>query len=374
MRQVVRDPAQARALPARTSRCTPTTAATSRRAEQEVRGDAGARTACGLLALALRADRTGPARPTRRRPTRSSAKLDAQGASYAASGLGDLALYEGRLRRRGAHLRRGRRRRRRGEGSRSGGEQSSPRSRIRAAAAAAERRGDRGGRAGAGQQQGRQDPLPGRARVCRGGRDRERAHALAAGLAAELQAEPQAYAKIIEGEAALSKGDAREAIKLLDRGQRAARHLDRPLRPRPRLSRRRRLHAGRLGVRSLHQAARRGAGAVPRRGADLRLLPAGLLLPGPRAGRAAERRLRRFLPRVSRHPRAVEGRSPAARGPPPRHRPEQLAGARASATSTAPATSALATRSRGDRRGAAAPCNSPSRSASARWSSWSCPS
>jgi len=38
---------------------------------------------------------------------------------------------------------------------------------------------------------------------------------LAATLAAEVQAEPQAYAKIIEGDAALSKGDARQAIKAL---------------------------------------------------------------------------------------------------------------------------------------------------------------
>jgi eukaryotic-like serine/threonine-protein kinase len=38
---------------------------------------------------------------------------------------------------------------------------------------------------------------------------------LAATLAAEAQAEPQAYGKIIEGAAALSKGDARQAIKAL---------------------------------------------------------------------------------------------------------------------------------------------------------------
>jgi eukaryotic-like serine/threonine-protein kinase len=38
---------------------------------------------------------------------------------------------------------------------------------------------------------------------------------LAAALAAELQAEPQAYAKIIEGAAALSKGDTRQAVKAL---------------------------------------------------------------------------------------------------------------------------------------------------------------
>jgi len=43
----------------------------------------------------------------------------------------------------------------------------------------------------------------------------ERARTLATGLGAELQAEPQAYAKIIEGQAALKAGDARQAIRTL---------------------------------------------------------------------------------------------------------------------------------------------------------------
>ena len=38
---------------------------------------------------------------------------------------------------------------------------------------------------------------------------------LAEGLAAELAAEPQAYAKSVEAEIALSGGDARQAVKLL---------------------------------------------------------------------------------------------------------------------------------------------------------------
>jgi serine/threonine protein kinase/tetratricopeptide (TPR) repeat protein len=41
------------------------------------------------------------------------------------------------------------------------------------------------------------------------------ARALAAGLASELQIEPQAYAKLIEGEAALKEGNGRGAVKLL---------------------------------------------------------------------------------------------------------------------------------------------------------------
>jgi len=41
-----------------------------------------------------------------------------------------------------------------------------------------------------------------------------KAKALASGLSSELQTEPQAYAKLIEGEAALKAGDARGAVKL----------------------------------------------------------------------------------------------------------------------------------------------------------------
>jgi tetratricopeptide (TPR) repeat protein len=42
-----------------------------------------------------------------------------------------------------------------------------------------------------------------------------RARPLIDGLASELQAEPQAHAQIVEGEAALKNGDARQAIKIL---------------------------------------------------------------------------------------------------------------------------------------------------------------
>jgi tetratricopeptide (TPR) repeat protein len=43
----------------------------------------------------------------------------------------------------------------------------------------------------------------------------DRARPLVAGLASELQPEPQAYAKIVEGEIALKNGDARQAINVL---------------------------------------------------------------------------------------------------------------------------------------------------------------
>src|SRR5207249_1786615 len=42
-----------------------------------------------------------------------------------------------------------------------------------------------------------------------------KARPLIAGLAGELQAEPQAYAKIIEGNVALKNGDPRQAIKVV---------------------------------------------------------------------------------------------------------------------------------------------------------------
>jgi len=45
--------------------------------------------------------------------------------------------------------------------------------------------------------------------------DSRRARPVIDGLAAELQAEPQAHAKILEGELALKNGDARQAIKIL---------------------------------------------------------------------------------------------------------------------------------------------------------------
>ena len=82
------------------------------------------------------------------------------------------------------------------------------------------------------------------------------ARGIARQLSAELQAEPQAYGKIIEGVLALEQKDARLAIKAAVRSDGAARHLDRPVRSRPRLPRRRGVPAGRLRVRPLPQAKR----------------------------------------------------------------------------------------------------------------------
>ena len=138
---------------------------------------------------------------------------------------------------------------------------------------------------GAGEQPGREDPIPGRAGVRRGGRDREGRRALGRASAPNSRPSLRPTRKIIDGLTALKNGTPRRAIKDLTRGQRPARHVDRPLRSRAGLSGSRRVPAGRFRVRSLPQAPRRGPVAVPGRGAHVRLLPARLLLPGPRARR-----------------------------------------------------------------------------------------
>jgi len=166
----------------------------------------------GLLALAF--SQIGHGRPADAAAAYTQvAKLDAQGGSYAASGLGDLALYEGRLADAARIF---------AEGAAADVASKDPdraaskwaalahtellRHRAAAAIVAAER-------ALAASQAVKIRFLVARTLVEAGSIGR--ATQLAAGLAAELQPEPQAYAKVIEGEAALSKGDAREAIKLL---------------------------------------------------------------------------------------------------------------------------------------------------------------
>ena len=91
-------------------------------AEQEVKGmqEPGL---FGRLALAFAQLGQGQL-PQATETYRAIGKIDALGASYAASGLGDLAMYEGRLRRRGANLRGGRGGRPEGKGSRSSSQQA----------------------------------------------------------------------------------------------------------------------------------------------------------------------------------------------------------------------------------------------------------
>jgi tetratricopeptide (TPR) repeat protein len=141
------------------------------------------------------------------------AKISARGASWAASGLADLALYEGRL----------------SEAARMFEESAN----VDLAA----KNGDRAARkftslgyvqllrgepraavASAEAALKNSNTVEVRllaARILVEANEVDRARKLAASLEAELPAEPQAYGKIIEGEIALKSGEARQAIKLL---------------------------------------------------------------------------------------------------------------------------------------------------------------
>ncbi len=101
--------------------------------------------------------------------------------------------------------------------------------------------------------------------------DINRARPLIKDLSAQREAEPQAYAKIVEGEIALRNKQPRARHQAPDRGQRAPRYVDWPFRSRAGQSGRQRIHTGRFRVRPLHQASRRGAVAVRRRRTQLRL-------------------------------------------------------------------------------------------------------
>ena len=141
------------------------------------------------------------------------AKVNLQGASYAASGLGDLAVYEGRF---------------------------SDAVRILEAGAAADLTSMDSDRAAAklaalsytqllrGQSRAAIEAAENALTHSQSAKVRflaaqgfveageiARTRTLAAGFASELQAEPQAYAKIVEGGAALKNGDPRQAIQAL---------------------------------------------------------------------------------------------------------------------------------------------------------------
>jgi tRNA A-37 threonylcarbamoyl transferase component Bud32 len=140
-------------------------------------------------------------------------KVEDLGPSYTASGLGDLALYEGRLSDAARIL---------AQGAAADLASKDPdraatklaalaytqllRQQKSAAIAAADK-------ALANSQTVKIRFLAARVYVEAGAGDKART--LAAGLAAELQAEPQAYGKIVDGEAALKNGDAPQAIKSL---------------------------------------------------------------------------------------------------------------------------------------------------------------
>ncbi|MEQ1573769.1 MAG: protein kinase [Vicinamibacterales bacterium] len=166
----------------------------------------------GLLALAFSQVGQGQL-PAAMETYRSLSKIDAQGASYTASGLGDLALYEGRFSDADRLL---------AQGAIADLTAKEPDRAAAKYAALAYTRGQRG-RIGpavtaaesalARSQSVKVRFLAARAFVEAGAT--ARAQALAVGLASELQTEPQAYAKIIEGEIALKSGDPRLAIRIL---------------------------------------------------------------------------------------------------------------------------------------------------------------
>jgi eukaryotic-like serine/threonine-protein kinase len=141
------------------------------------------------------------------------ATLDALGASFAASGLGDLAAVEGRYAEAVRILNESAARDLSAKNTDRAASKFAAvayaelsRGRTTAAAAAIDK-------ALANSQTVKIRFLGARTYVEAGQLDKARL--LMASLAAELQAEPQAYAKLIEGDIALRSGDARLAIKLL---------------------------------------------------------------------------------------------------------------------------------------------------------------
>ena len=141
------------------------------------------------------------------------AKTSARGASWAASGLADLALYEGRFSDAARMFQQSadadlaaNSADRAARKFTSLGYAQLLRGETRAAVAAAE---------AAVKNSNTVEVRLLAARIYVEANNTDRARKLAASLAAELPAEPQAYAKIIEGEIALKSGDLRQAIKLL---------------------------------------------------------------------------------------------------------------------------------------------------------------
>ena len=240
-------------------------------------------------------------------------KSEELGPSYTASGLGDLALYEGRF---------------------------ADAARIFTEGAAADMAAKEADRAGTSSLRspirscsatGSLRPLPRRrgrwppARAGPSGSSRlaccwRRAHrrepsASPSSLGNDLQPESQALASIIDGMIALADGDNRNAAPLPDRSEHPARHLDRHFELGRAYLEANVVPAGGLGVRSLHR----------RRGEALELFlddeptfgyfPSvyyyqGRVREGLKSSRVAE-----SVQRLPGHPRPVEGRSPGARAP-----------------------------------------------------------
>src|SRR5688572_14278013 len=141
------------------------------------------------------------------------ATVSAFGASLAAAGLADMAVVEGRFSDAARILEQGAARDLEGKNPEAAAKKFASlahaelsRSRTAAAIAAADK-------ALANSKAVKIRFLAARTFIEAG--DSRRARPVIDGLAAELQAEPQAHAKILEGELALKNGDARQAIKIL---------------------------------------------------------------------------------------------------------------------------------------------------------------
>ncbi len=166
----------------------------------------------GLLALAF--SQVGQGQLAQATETyQALGKVDAQGASYTASGIGDLAIYEGRFGDAVRVLTQG------AAGDLVSKDTDRAATKFATIAYAEMLRKQTGAAtAAANKALGYSKAVKIRflvARVFVESGAVPWAKTLAAGLAAELQAEPQAYAKIIEGQAALKSGDARQAVKSL---------------------------------------------------------------------------------------------------------------------------------------------------------------
>ncbi len=141
------------------------------------------------------------------------ATIDALGASFAASGLGDLAAYEGRFSDAARLLTQG------AAADIAAKNLDRAATKFAALAYANVSRGQPGPAIAAAEKAVANSKAVkirfAAARSLAEAGAVERARVLAAGLAAELQAEPQAYAKIVDGVIALKGGDPRAAVKLL---------------------------------------------------------------------------------------------------------------------------------------------------------------
>jgi eukaryotic-like serine/threonine-protein kinase len=183
-------------------------------AEQQAREAQTLGSPLGFLALAFAY--LGQGRPVQAIESYQAGTKSTLYASYAASGLADVALYEGRYADAERILQEG------AKADVAARNADRAASKFAALAYARLSRGQPRTAAAAAQEALRHSTavkirfLAARVFAETGAVDRARE--LAAGLASELQAEPQAYAKIVEGEVLLNAGDPRGAIRTLTEG------------------------------------------------------------------------------------------------------------------------------------------------------------